>query len=191
VPFVMARTRWRWLPPVPTAYRFPECNVRTYVRWRGRPGVWFLSLDATSRLVVEGARFAFGLPYFAARMRCRSDGERVHFGSDRRDRRGPPAGFRGSWFATEPARPARPGSLEHFLTERYCLYALRRGRVVCGDIAHAPWQLATADVRIDACDMGRIAGVELRGAPPSALAAGPLDVAAWLCTEPGTNNNLD
>jgi uncharacterized protein YqjF (DUF2071 family) len=196
VPFVMARTRWRWLPPMPTAYRFPECNVRTYVRHRDRPGVWFFSLDATSRLVVEGARLGFGLPYFMARMQCRRDGERVHFDSERRDRRGPTAAFRGSWHATGPARPASPGSLEHVLTERYCLYALRRGRVVRGDIAHAPWQLAAADVHVDACDMSRIAGVDLGGAPPSVRAAGQLDVAAWgcteprLCTEPGSDNNL-
>lgn len=179
VPFRMVKTRWRWWPPLPTAHDFPEVNLRTYVRVGGRSGVWFLTLDAASRLAVEGARWTFGLPYFTARMACERRGERLHFASERRDRRGPAATFRAAWRATGEARGAAPGSLEHFLTERYCLFALRRGRLVCGEIAHAPWLLARADVRIDACDMTRVLDLELCGAPASALIASPQTVAAW------------
>ena len=68
VPFVMEDVGPRGLPAPPAAGRFPELNVRTYVRHEGRPGVWFLSLDAASRPAVEGARTGFGLPYFHATM---------------------------------------------------------------------------------------------------------------------------
>ena len=112
VPFRMARTRCRWLPPMPTAHTFPELNLRTYVRGGGRSGVWFFSLDAASRLAVEGARLGFGLPYFAARMACARDGERVRYRSERTDARGPAAVFRGEWRAMGPFAPARPGTLE-------------------------------------------------------------------------------
>src|SRR6478736_184531 len=55
VPFRMSAVRMRGLPPVPGASAFPELNVRTYVRYGGRAGVWFFSLDAESALAVFAA----------------------------------------------------------------------------------------------------------------------------------------
>jgi uncharacterized protein len=185
VPFVMAGTRFRWLPPVPTAHHFPECNLRTYVRHKtdpehaGRPGVWFFSLDAQSRLAVEGARLGFGLPYFQANMHCQSDAAAVHYRSTRTDRRAPPATFAATWQANGPAAPAESNTLEHWLVERYCLYALRRGHLVRGDITHAPWQLATVDLDLQHNDLTQLIDLQLAGPPISALAAQPIVVAGW------------
>jgi uncharacterized protein YqjF (DUF2071 family) len=178
VPFRMARTRWRWLPALPTTHRFPELNVRTYVRAGGRSGVWFFSLDAASRLAVAGARATFGLPYFHAAMRCERRGESVHYASERRNG-GAPVSFAASWRANGPVVKAAPGSLEHFLVERYCLFALRRGQLMCGDIAHPQWRFASAAVRIEHNDMAAPLGCRLEGAPASALAADPVTVAAF------------
>lgn len=178
VPFTMASTRFRWLPPVPTASRFPECNLRTYVRSADRPGVWFFSLDAHSRLAVEGARFGFGLPYFVADMHTHREGERVVYRSRRVDRRAPPAEFAAAWRPKGPANVAAPGSLEHFLVERYSLFAVRRGRLLRGDVAHRPWQLADADLDLERCDMTRLLDHPLHGPPASVLAANPIDVEA-------------
>ncbi|MFK7741284.1 MAG: YqjF family protein [Planctomycetota bacterium] len=179
VPFVMASTRFRWLPPMPTASSFPECNLRTYVRHGDRRGVWFYSLDAHSRMAVEGARLGFGLPYFRARMSLREAGGRVHYASERTDRRAPPAVFRASWQAAGAATVAERGSLEEFLTARYSLFAMRRGKLVRGDIAHQPWRLAPVDLQLEECDMARLVDVSLAGPPESALLAAPVDVAAW------------
>ncbi len=179
VPFRMTRTRLRRLPPVPTAYQFLELNVRSYVRVDGKPGVWFFSLDAESRLAVEGARWRFGLPYFKARMQSSRRGERRFYTSERRDGRAPVATFAADWGVTGPALPATPGSLPHFLVERYCLFAQRRGQLVGGDIVHAPWQLAPVDVNVTTNDMARLLALELRGPPTSAFAALPLTIAAW------------
>src|SRR5437867_5100192 len=66
VPFRMTGVRLRWLPPLPGISAFPELNVRTYVRVRDRPGVYFFSLDAGSRTAVAMARAWFHLPYFHA-----------------------------------------------------------------------------------------------------------------------------
>ncbi|MCB9876918.1 MAG: DUF2071 domain-containing protein [Planctomycetes bacterium] len=189
VPFVMARTRFRRLPPVPTTRTFPELNVRTYVRQADpadpRRGVWFFSLDAASRLAVEGARLGFGLPYFAATMRVDVAHGEVGYRSERQDRRGPPASFVASWRPHGDPFEAAAGSFEQFLVERYCLYAVRRGRLVVGEIAHRPWQLRCAEVRLQTCAMTRLCGVELAAPPASALAAAPLDVAAWSATPVG------
>ena len=179
VPFEMAATRFRLLPRIPGSHTFPELNLRTYVRAGDRAGVWFFSLDAASRLAVEGARWSFGLPYFAAHMQCNRDGDEVHYQHVRRDRRGPAASFAALWRANGPARTSAPGTLEHFLTERYCLFALRRGVLLRGDIAHRPWQLAPAELALEHCDMTRLLDLQLAGAPESALVAQPLDVAAW------------
>lgn len=179
VPFRMAATRFRWLPALPTAHTFPELNVRTYVRVGDTPGVWFFSLDAASRLAVEGARWSFGLPYFRARMVCRRQGEVVVYASERTDRRGPAAAFAANWRVVGAPRQASPGSLEHFLTERYCLFVARRGVLLRGDIAHAPWQLAPAEVMLQTCEMTRLLGFVPSSPAVSALAAEPLTVAAW------------
>lgn len=179
VPFRMVDTRFRWLPRMPTAHTFPELNLRTYVRVGERSGVWFFSLDAASRLAVEGARFGFGLPYLTARMQCGRDGDEVCYRSERIDRRGPPATFVGRWRPAGPFASAAAGTLEHWLCERYCLFAQRRGRLVVGEIAHPPWRLASAAVDLDVCDMARIVGMPLEGAPVSALAAAPIEVVAW------------
>jgi uncharacterized protein YqjF (DUF2071 family) len=154
-------------------------NLRTYVRVGGRSGVWFFSLDAASRLSVEGARLGFGLPYLTARMQCERSGDAIRYRSERSDRRGPPATFVGAWRPAGPFAPAVVGTLEHWLCERYCLFARRRGRIVVGEIAHPLWRLAPAAVQLEVCDMARITGVTLAGEPVSALAAAPIDVVAW------------
>lgn len=171
VPFCMQGTRARWLPPLPTAGTFPELNLRTYVRVHDRPGVWFFSLDAASRLAVFGARSTFGLPYFNARMSIAREGDALRYASERSDRRGPAAVFRGSWTPQGAHGPALPGTLEHFLCERYCLFVARRGGIACGEIHHAPWQLARAEVHLQHCDMTRLLGIDLAGPPESALTA--------------------
>src|SRR5262245_32187842 len=180
VPFRMARTRLRWLPPLPTAHAFPELNVRTYVRCGDRAGVWFFSLDACSRLAVLGARALFRLPYFVATMQCERHNGSLVYASGRRDPRAPGAVFvarcrRNGAPATAPA-----GSLLHFLTERYCLFTANGdGRPRCVEIAHAPWRLSPAAVELGTCDMTRLLGIDLPASPPYALMAEPQTVVAW------------
>ena len=86
--------------------------------------------------------------------------------------------FEGTWRPEGPWRPAVVGSLEHFLVERYSLFAVRRGRMLRGDVRHQPWRLARADVSIDECDMAQLLDFELQGEPASVLATQPIDVEA-------------
>ena len=112
-------------------------------------------------------------------MLCRRQCEIVLCASERRDRRAPAAVFAANWRVVGPLRRAVPGSLEHFLVERYCLFALRRGRLVRGDIAHVPWELAQAELMLQTCDMTRLLGFDADGPAVSALAAVPMTVAGW------------
>lgn len=180
VPFRMTGVRGRFLPPVPGCGAFPELNVRTYVTVGGKPGVYFFSLDATCTLAIEAARRTFGLNYLKARMACVREGDSVTYACTRRDRRAPPAEFRATYSATSEPFRAEPGSLEHFLTERYALYTVTRGVVRRGEIHHPAWPLRRAEAEIVSNDMTRLLGLELGGPPASLLFADRVDVPAWL-----------
>jgi uncharacterized protein YqjF (DUF2071 family) len=144
VPFTMWGIRASFLPPVPGTSAFHELNVRTYVHFDGVPGVWFFSLDAANRLAVWGARTFYHLPYFNADMSLRQEGNSIRYHSERTDSRGAPAELETSWTIGEPLAQARPGSLEFFLTERYCLYSYHREQLYRSRIFHQPWPLRSA-----------------------------------------------
>jgi uncharacterized protein YqjF (DUF2071 family) len=181
VPFRMSGVRVRGLPGVPGASAFPELNVRTYVRVADRPGVWFFSLDATSALAVRAARAAFHLPYFRAAMRCEARGDDVAYDSSRTHRGAPPAVWRGAYGPSGAVRRAERGTLEHWLTERYCLYARSpRGVLRRAEIHHAPWPLQPAFARIEADTMAASHAIDVPAQRPHLLFARRLDVHVWL-----------
>jgi len=119
IPFHMTNVGPRGVPSLPGLSAFPELNVRTYVILDGKPGVYFFSLDAASTLAVIGARTMFHLPYFRAAMSVHTDGRRVTYRSARRSAVN--AQFLSSYEPIGSSSPAVPGTLEYFLTERYCL----------------------------------------------------------------------
>jgi uncharacterized protein len=179
IPFLMSGVRMRATPPVPTAHAFQELNVRTYVTLDGRPGVWFFSLDAASLLAVIGARVGIRLPYFRASMQMTKQDGTVAYTSTRWPIAGPPASFAATYRGTGPAAPAAPGTLDHFLTERYALYASDGKRIWRGDIVHPPWRLQTAEATIDRNSMIAAAGVRAPGHPPLLHFSAFQDVRLW------------
>jgi uncharacterized protein YqjF (DUF2071 family) len=181
----MADVAPRGLPAIPRLSRFPELNVRTYVRHRGVPGVWFLSLDAASRPTVEGARRVFHLPYFHARMRSTRDGAMVDYVSSRVDRRGRPAGFAARYGPTGPPEVAAPGTLEAWLTDRPRLFAVdRRGAIRRTEVDHAPWPLRPAEADLRRNTMAAALGLALPGGEPHLRFVDRLDVHATLPAGP-------
>jgi uncharacterized protein YqjF (DUF2071 family) len=149
VPFEMHDVRpSRFLPAVPTARRFEETNLRTYVHVGGRdPGVWFFSLDASSALAVLGARAFFHLPYWHARMHTERTEDRVVYRSQRHWEGGSPADLDVHYEVGEELGSATEGTLEHFLAERYFLYALTGSDVLLrGQVHHTPYPLRRARI---------------------------------------------
>jgi uncharacterized protein YqjF (DUF2071 family) len=187
VPFRMSGVRLRGLPAIPGTSAFPELNVRTYVTAKEMPGVWFFSLDAASRIAVRAARAWFHLAYFDARMESRTTGAEVAYSSRRTHRGAPRAEFAARYRPTGDAyRPAR-GSLEHFLTERYCLYAGDsppattdpRERLWRGEIHHQRWPLQPAEAEMTRNTMTAPLGLRLPDTPPLLHFARRLEVVAW------------
>jgi uncharacterized protein YqjF (DUF2071 family) len=179
-PFEISRLRSRGLPPAPGLSRFPELNVRTYVTWGGKPGVFFFSLDAGSWLAVLGARTLYGLPYFRAEMQiARAPDGTIRYASRRRHG-ARPAELEVAYHPMGAPRTAAAGTLDHWLTERYCLYTVNgRHRVYRTEIHHAPWPLQPVETEIRRNTMAAAAGIRLPAEPPRVAFARCLDVVAW------------
>ena len=180
VPFWMSGIRGRWAPPLPGLSRFPELNVRTYVRYGDVPGVYFWSLDAANQIAVWSARAAYGLPYFHAAMSIKSLGEDFEYSSRRLGlKHARPAEFHGRYRPVAPPRRREPGPVEYFLTERYCLYTVREGQVARVYIHHLPWPLQDAVAEIESNTMAQAAGITLPDSRPLLHFARELEVLVW------------
>jgi uncharacterized protein len=173
-PFEVAGLRLRGTPPPPVISRFAETNVRTYVTFGGRPGICFLSLDAASTIAVLAARAIYRLPYFRARMTIERNGDEIDYATQRV---GGDASLRARYAPVGDRFCARPGSLEHFLVERYCLYAGYGGRLFRAEIHHRPWPLEPAEASIDLNTMPPD-GVDVDAAPVTHF-SGRQDVVIW------------
>lgn len=137
VPFRMEATRASWMPRR-TGLDFLETNVRTYVHRSGAPGVYFFSLEAASWLAVRAARLVWGLPYRHAEMTAERQGDRVRYRSRRLDDDRAPT-LAVDYELGELVGPSPPGTLEHFLLERYLLFVEKRGVPLMGQVHHPPY----------------------------------------------------
>ncbi len=256
VPFRMAGVMRRPLPDLPWISAFPELNVRVYVTRDGKPGVWFLSLDATRLPAVLAARTLFHLPYYWAHIDITANGDGFDYHCLRRaslpqvqspspreglgegpaqdplpiplpqgkgvqspspqeglgegraqdplpiplpqdegvrspspreglgEGPGEGAGGRVSLVAryrpTSPIYKAAPGTLEHWLTERYCLYALSPGGTLYRtEVHHIQWPLQHAAADFDANTISAPGGLPISGPPALLHFARRIDVVVW------------
>lgn len=177
-PFWMSGVRGRLAPPLPFLYKFSELNVRTYVRYKDMPGVYFFSLDAGSLAAVLSARATYKLPYFHAAMLIRGTAEEFHYSCSRLQNPRP-ADFHARYGPVSTPRVREKGSIEHFLTERYCLYTVHRGSVLRAYIHHAPWQLQDAEAEFDINTMAQASGIELPETKPLLHYSRVIDVLVW------------
>ncbi len=185
VPFRMSGIRPRFCPSVPWISSFLEFNIRTYVKAKDpddpRPGVYFFSLDAANPIAVAVARSTFKLAYFNADMSLTEDGrsEVIHYQSKRKHRGASEAEFIGRYGPQGAVVLAQPDTLDHWLTERYCLYTVDRGRVYRGEIHHQPWPLQPAWIEVEKNTMAEAAGIELPATEPLLHFARRVDVVVW------------
>ncbi len=173
VPFAMRDVRPAWSPRA-LAFDFLETNLRTYVHDGATPGVWFFSLEAASFIAVHAARLGWGLPYHHARMAHRFDGRVHHYGSVRRS--DPSAGCEVAWEPGALLGPSAPGTLEHFLLERYVLFAQHRGRVLRGRVHHPPYPARRATLHAFTEGLFAAAGLPPAAGAPIVHASDGVDV---------------
>jgi uncharacterized protein YqjF (DUF2071 family) len=179
VPFYMTNVAPRGVPALPRISEFPELNVRTYVHVGDRPGVYFFSLDAGSRLAVRGARMLLNLPYYVASMRMTPQADGIVYESRREGDSGH-ADLSARYKPTGPTFQPVRGTLEYFLTERYCLYNLdHRGRPYRLEIHHPRWPLQHAEAEFTRNTMATAAGFALPDVPPLLHFSRRQDMVAW------------
>ena len=175
-PFHMSGIRLRGLPALPGLSRFPELNVRTYVTFDDKPGVYFFSLDAANATAVWGARNFYHLPYFASNMSVETREQWIRYLCRRK---GSNAEFHGRYHPIGAVQLRQEGTLESWLTERYCLYSVARGQVYRAEIHHEPWPLQDAEAEIEINTMAASAGIALPGRPSLLHFARKLEVLVW------------
>lgn len=171
--FHMSGVRPWWFPAVPGVSEFHETNVRTYVTYRGEPGVWFFSLEAAHSLAVRVARWRWRLRYFRAEMSITRHGSQMEYRSRRLWPPPVPAHTDvvaeiGDWLPNAgPQGEARPDTLEFFLAERYLLFTeLAPGRIARGQVHHRPYPLRTA--KLQRCDQSLLASAGMHVTSPPA-----------------------
>ncbi|MEM9291030.1 MAG: DUF2071 domain-containing protein [Acidobacteriota bacterium] len=179
VPFRMEGVMRRPLPDLPWISAFPELNLRLYVTRDGKPGVWFLSLDATNPVAVWAARSFFHLPYWRAKISLQEEDSGFRYRSQRVE--GPDrVNFGASYRPTSELYESQPGTLEHWLTERYSLYAQAPdGALTRTEVHHVPWPLQHAEADVDIGDLLTPHGLSIEGPPAHLHFSRRIDVVVW------------
>lgn len=179
VPFTMwdIRPLPPYMPSVPGLAAMHELNVRTYVQFDREPGVWFFSLDCNSRVAVLAARTSFFLPYFNANIELKQEDKTISYHLERTDE--PTAAFSAGWEILETLPTSEPGSLEFFLTERYCLYSARKDKIYRARIRHQPWPLRRANLGAFESTMLEVHGLQTPNCPALLHYAEEVNVDIW------------
>jgi len=185
VPFRMEDVMLRRVPGLPGISNFLELNLRLYVTYQGRPGVWFLSLDASNPPAVWAARTFFHLPYFRARMRITEEADGTYDYLSTRVVGG--AQLEARYRPTGEVYASQPGTLEHWLTERYMLYTQdAQGRLCEAHIHHAPWPLQPAEASFGRNELCDPHGFQLGSEEPLLHFSKRIDVVVWNLERSGT-----
>jgi uncharacterized protein YqjF (DUF2071 family) len=179
VPFAMNDVCFRYLSVLPS--NFCELNVRTYVSYKGRQGVFFFSLDASNPIAVEVARAAFRLSYFHSSMQITGTTDNVIYNSQRRDWRSKSVGFDATYHPIGPVQYSAKGSIEEFLTERYCFFTSDRGgRIMSCDVHHLRWPLQPVAAQIRLNTMLELLSLDLLKSEPLLYYSDRLETIEWL-----------
>jgi uncharacterized protein len=179
VAFRLSKIRLRGFPEVGLVSHFNEINLRTYVTQRGIPGVLFLNMDADNLLAITLARPMFGLPYTPANIAFARTPRGHWFSSKRTSGRGTGAQFEAEYHPQGPVYSSRCGTLEHWLTERYCYYTAIRGHTYGCDIFHPPWPLQRASANIARNTLAASLGLHAGPGEPSLHYAHKLTALIW------------
>jgi uncharacterized protein YqjF (DUF2071 family) len=142
--------------------------------------VYFFSLDAGSAIAVAAARAFAHLPYYTADMTVEADADWIRYRSQRTASGAAPAQLTARYRPLGDARPPENGTLEYFLTERYCLFTLdSEFHALRLDIHHPPWPLQSAEAEITVNTMAEACGIRLPAIKPLLHFARRQDVVAW------------
>ncbi|MEL4025318.1 DUF2071 domain-containing protein [Lysinibacillus endophyticus] len=136
VPYYIRDLRGKGLPPIPGTSEFPGYNLRTYIKGKDKPGIYFFYLGAGNFLAPKLARPFFRLPYMQENLKMWKGVDGIRF-----------EGEQLSCHYVHKKKPFNPkkGSLEEWLLERYCFYTLNKGKIFQCNIVHPSWVIYEAN----------------------------------------------
>lgn len=179
IAFLMDGIYPRALPKLPLTRRFPEINVRTYVQYDGKPGIFFLSIDVKNWASLKIARHWYHLPYHSSNVSIEHKGTTFSFQSIRNENNRH-ISFKALYKPISDVFSPEEGTLDHWLTERYCLYSRdKTSNIYCGEIHHLPWPLQKAEFEIQSNSLLSPFNINLRNTNPIAHYSGGVDALIW------------
>jgi uncharacterized protein YqjF (DUF2071 family) len=158
---------------VATAIPEPSLNIRTYVRYKTRPGILFLAEWMPNELGVALARSASGLPYCNGQIELHHDSPSGIHGRVVDAESGRAFSYEASVASSPAPRRAETGSLEEFLMERYQTFTHQNGLIREIRVEHPPWQFQRAQSKLLETDLLRVPGPWMDEAMPVAAHFSP------------------
>jgi uncharacterized protein len=156
VAFTLSRMRPRlggrfgeWLFKPIATHEF--LNVRTYVRHRGEPGIYFLAEWLSNPLSVRLGPRTFGLPYKFGRLSYDHAAANENIRGNVEAREGLLT-YSGKVEADSFA-PSDAGSLTEFMLERYTAFTCHGKRRRLFRVWHEPWQQTPVEIEVTADDL--------------------------------------
>jgi len=142
VAFTMERIRPAYLPSFSPISNFDEINVRTYVRKNGKPGVYFINIEAGKYVSAFLSKMMSGLPYEKSEI-SRGNNFYSSYNANK--------GFRLDLEYEVGPRITKKTPLMIWLTERYSLFLENEGEIYGYEIQHPEWELN--DMKIKNLDL--------------------------------------
>ena len=165
--FKMEGIYLRGMPIISVVPGFAEINVRTYVQYNGKPGIFFLSLDVGDWASLHIAKRWYHLPYQASDVIFRTESPLHYCQSKRRREQSIPAEFKVKYAPNSDIFIPKQGTIDHFLTERYCLYSTDlQGNLYSGEIHHQAWPLQHAEAEISSSTLLSPFGIDITDVLP-------------------------
>ncbi|MDN5211951.1 DUF2071 domain-containing protein [Fulvivirgaceae bacterium BMA12] len=142
VAFTMEKIRPRYLPAFKPISDFDEVNVRTYVKFANKTGVYFLSIEGGKKLSCQVAKSISQLPYRYSKITRSQNQYKTHNAEfdDRLDIQ----------FHIEESIEKK-SVLDEWLTERYALFQDFGKAINAFDIQHIQWPMN--NIRVENLDV--------------------------------------
>jgi len=132
VAFNMEQIHPGLLPSIDSISNFYELNIRTYVNSNGKPGVYFLSIEAIKSLACILAQKISKLPYKFAEIKRKNNCFESGNNSTKK------------FFSVQYSighKIQQKNDLEHWLTERYTLFQDYKKEIYGFVVHHKEWEL--------------------------------------------------
>lgn len=170
----------RGFPSLSLFSPFYGINLRTYVTYKGKPGVYFIHLNSTHWTALRIARAWYRLNYFHAKIRFSNDGEYLVYDGIIQSHKGTSSTYHIRFSPESMVYYPQREKLDYFLTERYCLYSVdSKDHLYCAEIHHSPWPLQKANAEILNNSLTKFYNLQLTNQKPVFHFSKGVDVLIW------------